>query len=157
MSTHRIVRVALLTAALLGTGCSRATTASSLGGSPSRDEADVRRVLADWLGALERNDLNALEEIIAPDYSITAEGRVMNRTQDLEVVRTGRVKFQSATTDSVRVRLFGDAAVVTGIGAYAVLLDGKPLNIRERFTDVYARRGGRWQPVASHTTPLRGR
>jgi ketosteroid isomerase-like protein len=125
-------------------------------GAASAEEASVRKTLADWLGALERNDLKALEEIIAPDYSITAEGRVMNRAEDLEVIRTGRVRFQSAATDSVRVRIFGGAAVVTGIGRFTVLLDGKPLGIRERFTDVYVRRGGRWQPVASHTTPLRG-
>ncbi|HUQ98941.1 MAG TPA: nuclear transport factor 2 family protein [Gemmatimonadaceae bacterium] len=155
MPAQLIRRVAVLSSALFAVNCSQATTLPSRA-SLSRDEEDVRHVLADWLGALERNDLKALEEIIAPDYTITAEGRVMNRTQDLDVVRTGRVKFQSATSDSVRVRIFGDAAVVTGIGAYAVLLDGKPLRIRERFTDVYARRRGKWEPVASHTTPLRG-
>jgi hypothetical protein len=32
---------------------------------------------------------------------------------------------------------------------------GVPTTIRERFTDVYVKRKGRWQPVASHSTPLK--
>jgi uncharacterized protein (TIGR02246 family) len=120
------------------------------------DEKAVRAVLQEWLDALLHGDMKELERIIAPDYTITVNGgRVMNRDEDLEVVRNGRVRFQTATVDSVRVRMFGEAAVVTGIGRYTVTMGDKTSSIQERFTDVYAKREGRWQPVASQSTPLR--
>jgi hypothetical protein len=63
------------------------------------------------------------------------------------------VKFESAEATDVNVRVFGSTAVVTGIGVFKVV--GVPTTFRERFTDVYAKRKGRWQPVASHTTPVK--
>ena len=119
------------------------------------DEKAVRAVLEKWLDALVRGDMKELERIIAPDYAITANGRLMNRDQDLEVIKSGRLRFQSATVDSVQVRIFGEAAVVTGIGRYTVTMAEKTSSIHERFTDVYAKREGIWHPVASHSTPLR--
>jgi uncharacterized protein (TIGR02246 family) len=120
------------------------------------EERAVRAVLQEWLDALLRGNMEELERIIAPDYTITVSGgRVMNRDEDLEVVKNGRVRFLAATVDSVQVRMFGEAAVVTGIGRYTVTVGDKTSSLRERFTDVYAKREGRWQPVASHTTPLR--
>jgi uncharacterized protein (TIGR02246 family) len=126
------------------------------GSGQTAEEKAVRAVLHDWLDALLHNDMVALERIIAPDYTITAGGgRVMNREEDLEVVKSGKVHFQSADVDSVNVRMFGEAAIVTGLGRYTVTMGDKTSTVRERFTDIYAKREGRWQPVASHTTPLR--
>jgi glyoxylase-like metal-dependent hydrolase (beta-lactamase superfamily II) len=124
---------------------------------PSADEIAIRRVLEEWLDALRRADTAALQRIIPEDYSITVEdGRVLNRDQDLAPIKSGRLRFQSMKTDSVRVRIFGDAAVVTGIGSYSAIVGTKMSAFRERFTDVYVKRGGKWQPVASHSTPLHG-
>ena len=123
----------------------------------SQDEQAVRAVLESWLKALERGDTVALKQIIAEDYLITvADGRVLNREQDLAPIVAGRLQFLSAKTDSLRIRIFGNAAIVTGVGTYTVKMGDKSPLIRERFTDVYIKRGGFWQPVSSHSTPLRG-
>jgi ketosteroid isomerase-like protein len=54
--------------------------------------------------------------------------------------------------DDVTVRVFGDAAVVTGRthgrGSYA----GTPYDVTIRFTDVFIRRDNRWQAVVSHAS-----
>jgi ketosteroid isomerase-like protein len=115
----------------------------------------VIKVLREWLGALARNDLAAVERIVADDYVITAaEGVVLNKEQDLAPLRSGTTKFDSASAEDVNVRVFGSTAIVTGIAAFSVRVRGKTLDLRERFTDVYVKRKGRWQPVSSHTTPL---
>ena len=122
----------------------------------SRAERDVLGVLHDWLDALARNDLATVERIVADDYIITAaDGKVMNKTADLAPLKSGEIKFTSAEASDVNVRVFGDAAVVTGMGKYVVIAGGKTAEFRERFTDVYVKRRGRWQPVASHTTPIK--
>ena len=119
------------------------------------DADAVRAALKAWLDALARNDVAAVERIIADDYVITAgaEGKVMNKLQDLEPLHSGKVKFESAEATDVNVRIFENTAVVTGIGVFKVV--GIPTTFRERFTDVYVKRKGRWQPVASHTTPVK--
>jgi hypothetical protein len=123
----------------------------------SQDEQAVRAVLDSWLKALERGDTVALKQIIAEDYLITvADGRVLNREQDLAPIIAGRLQFVSAKTDSLHIRIFGNAAIVTGVGTYTVKMGDKSPVIRERFTDVYIKRSGVWQPVSSHSTPLRG-
>jgi uncharacterized protein (TIGR02246 family) len=123
----------------------------------SEDEQAVRAVLDSWLKALERGDTAALKQIIAEDYLITvSDGRILNREEDLAPIVAGRLQFLSAKTDSVRIRVFGNAAIVTGVGAYTVKMGDKPVAIRERFTDVYIKRDGVWKPVSSHSTPLRG-
>lgn len=119
---------------------------------------EVRAVLDQWLSALAKNDFTTVQRIVADDYVITAggEGKVMDKTEDLAPLQSGEVKFTSAEASDVDIRIFGDTAIVTGLGRYVVVMpDGKSAEFRERFTDVYARRKGRWQPVASHTTPVK--
>ena len=119
------------------------------------DEAAVRAALNEWIAALARNDVGAVERLVADDYVITAggEGKVMNKTEDLEPLHSGKVKFETAEASDVKVRVFGKTAIVTGIASFKVV--GFANVLRERFTDVYVKRHGRWQPVSSHTTPLK--
>lgn len=122
--------------------------------SSSKAEREVLQVMNNWLDALKQGDLAALERIIGDDYQITvSDGKVLNRTQDLEPLRAG-MKFINATTEDVRVRVFKEMAVVTGRGMYRINFNGKEFDVRERFTDVYVKRKGVWQPVASHSTTL---
>jgi ketosteroid isomerase-like protein len=55
--------------------------------------------------------------------------------------------------DEVVVRVFGEAAVVTG-RTVASSGGAKPTTVTLRFTDVFVRRAGHWQVVASHATQL---
>lgn len=122
-----------------------------------RDEALLAGLIQEWVRALVSRDTAVLNRIIADDYVVTAaDGSVLTRAQDLEPVLSGRIVIQSATADSVRVRLFGNAGVVTGVGAFLVAAGDRPARLfRERFTEVFVRRGGRWQVVASASTALR--
>jgi ketosteroid isomerase-like protein len=121
----------------------------------SRDREMIVQTVHDWLDALVRKDMNALNRIIADDYLITlSDGRIINKTEDLVPVAAPDLKFETANVEDLNVRIFGQTAVVTGRGIYQVNFKGRSSTIYERFTDVYVKRGGRWQPVASHSTTL---
>ncbi|MBV9210810.1 MAG: nuclear transport factor 2 family protein [Acidobacteria bacterium] len=123
--------------------------------SYSKEQREVLAVLNDWVEALRQNDLAKLNYIVGDDYVITtSEGTMLNKEQDLLPVKTGDVKFQTVETEDVNVRVYGKTAIVTGIGSFHVIYKNRPLDVRERFTDVYVKRNGRWQPVASHATSL---
>ena len=122
----------------------------------NKDEQAVLQALHQWVDALQRNDVAAVERIVADDYIITtAEGTVLNKEQDTAPLKSGEVKFETAATEDVKVRIFGKTAVVTGIGRFKGTYKGRPFTVNERFTDVYVKRRDRWQPVAAHSTALR--
>ncbi|HEY0546423.1 MAG TPA: nuclear transport factor 2 family protein [Pyrinomonadaceae bacterium] len=123
--------------------------------SYSKEQREVLAVLNDWVAALRQNDLAKLNYIVGDDYVITtSEGTMLDKEQDLLPIKTGDVKFETVSTEDVNVRIYGKTAIVTGIGNFKVTYKNRPLDVRERFTDVYVKRNGRWQPVASHATSL---
>jgi hypothetical protein len=150
-----LILFALFVLAIAASALALGQASSSAAGKMSKAEREVRQVLDEWLAALKRGDVAALERIIADDYLVTvSDGRVLNREQDLATIREG-VKFESAIAQDVRVRVFKETAIVTGEGIFKVRVKDKDFDIRERFTDIYVKRRGHWQPVASHSTSLK--
>jgi hypothetical protein len=117
-------------------------------------------VLVELQHALARawvaGDRVTIERVIAPDWTTTGpDGTVRTRAQVLgEVFDTHVHGIQKITIDAIDVRLFGEAAVVSGrthaLGEFA----GERYDVRIRFTDVFVRRKGQWQAVASHASLL---
>jgi ketosteroid isomerase-like protein len=117
-------------------------------------EQAVLRQLDSWVDALRRSDMARLDRIIADDFMIiTSDGQTLSKEQDLAPIKSGDLKFESLATEGVRVFVYGDTAVVTGIGVYKIIYKGKAAGIRERFFDVYQKRKGQWQVIASRSTP----
>ena len=89
--------------------------------------------------------------LLADDWSVThIDAQVITKSEALEMCRTGPPV--SSSVDEVRVRVYGDTAIVTGRTAAAVRDAATPQTVTLRFTDVFVQRGGRWIVVASHAT-----
>lgn len=101
-------------------------------------------------------DRATIERVIAPDWTTTGpDGSVRTRKQVLSEVFETRVhRIQRMTIDEVEVRPFGDAAVVSGRTHALGEFNGQSYNVRIRFTDVFIKRRGEWQAVASHASLL---
>ena len=119
----------------------------------NQELADIQQRLAKaWMTA----DRAAIERIIAPDWTLTgADGRLSTRADVLrDAFETKVHRIAVIEIDDVRVRLFGDAAVVTGRTRGRGRYQDVPYDVSLRFTDVFVRRDGRWQAVASHASLL---
>jgi len=81
------------------------------------------------------------------------DGQVLTRATVLGTFFDA-VAFDSNTVDDVTVTLFGDTAVVRGRTVATGTFNRSPIRARIRFTDVFMKRDGRWQAVASHASPL---
>lgn len=144
---------------LLLVGCSpRAVSppASVSGGAFTGAEAEVRALNDRLSAAVLAGDAAAMGVILAPDYVfISATGGMGDRASMLGGYAAGTIRYTTYRADSVRVRLFGDAAVVTGVtvreGSSAA---GGDLSGRFRSTRVYARRGGAWQLASAHESRI---
>ena len=61
-------------------------------------------------------------------------------------------KITAMAVDDIRVRLLGDAAIVTGRTRATGTYQGSAASVILRFTDVFVRVDTRWQVVASQGT-----
>jgi uncharacterized protein (TIGR02246 family) len=121
----------------------------------TQDAAVVRQLEAieEQLASTWKNhDCAGWGALLADDWSVThIDAQVITKAQALETCRTGPPV--TATVDQVRVRFYGDTAIVTG-RTKAMASGVAPQTVTLRFTDVFVRRDGRWIVVASHATRL---
>jgi hypothetical protein len=63
--------------------------------------------------AIDRNDADAFDRLSTADYTfVNPAGKVWNKKQYLELIRSGTLKVESYTRDEESIRLYGNAAVV---------------------------------------------
>jgi uncharacterized protein (TIGR02246 family) len=116
--------------------------------------AAVRKLEREWLDAYEKHDADAMDRIVADDFTITfPDGRVQTKPQLMAEIRLPRKPDQPApkfSTEGVTARVYGETVVLTGTVITDLRRGGEAVRHRARYTDTYVRRDGRWQVVASH-------
>ena len=124
-------------------------------GDPASDERELTQFVKDLNVALVKVDIAFLERVLHKDYThYRPRGIVENRAQYLKNRKSGRVEFESLVVDDVRVRRYGDTAVVT----YRSTAKGKDqqgaIDEQRRWTRVFVWQEGRWQLVHSQGTTI---
>jgi len=93
----------------------------------------------------------ALNRIYADDFiGVGPSGTVRTKSQVISDFTSGDLKFQSITTDEVKVRVYETTAVETGLSTMLGQDKGKAVPGNTRFTRVWVRQQGRWRLVANH-------
>lgn len=110
------------------------------------DVATLVRLNADYIESVRSSNVARFREILAPDFLCTsADGTLIDRDQFLAHAALPTTAHGLQVHD-VNVRVMGDAAVVHAATTFTHP-DGRPG--RGRYTDVWARRDGRWLAVAA--------
>lgn len=104
-----------------------------------------------------KNDIEANDRLLADNWvNINPDGSITTKAKLIELLKAGSFKIMSIDNAEVRVRVYGDAAVVTGLSTSKRAGQGDDIVTRQvRFTRVYAKPKGRWQVVSAHNTLLR--
>jgi ketosteroid isomerase-like protein len=119
---------------------------------PSSEEAALVELEHRLAKAWVARDRAFIEGLLAVDWTVTdAAGRVVSKQQVLdETFASTDRRIDSMAIDDLRVRFVGEVAIVTGRTHATGSYRGQTGSAVLRFTDVFARRDGRWQCVASH-------
>ena len=154
MKITLIVVAPLLALAACGQG-SESTPAASAPASPPVTSENVDQVLSkmeqDWVAAILKGDAAFQESILADDYiGVAPDGRIDTKAQSVEEVRSGAFKAESMSIDGIKVRVFGDVAVVTYGQSEKSQFQGKDTSGRSLWTDIFVKRNGNWQIAANH-------
>ena len=114
----------------------------------STSEQEVAQVTRDWLTAEERHDRATLQRIIADDFEGTAP-RGNRVVKDDVIPAEGSQGGLSLTISEMKVRVFGDTAVVAASGEQK---SGEKRQVR--FTVVFVKRENQWRMVAGHLSAV---
>ena len=115
-------------------------------------EQEVRKLERAWLDAYEKNDSEAMDKIVADDFTITfTNGSIQTKQKILDSIKRARnsppPKFY---TEEVQARVYGDTVILIGRVIAEWQQNGQLMKEENRYTDTYVKRNGRWQVVASH-------
>jgi len=129
----------------------RRPTMQSAAFSPTiaADLEALTKLNQDYIDAVRGSDASRFEDLLATDFVCTmADGSFLDRSQFISGVAKA-AKLLSLEAHDVNIRLMGDVAIIHARTTFK-LPDGNPGT--GRYTDIWARRDGRWQAVAAHVT-----
>ena len=118
-------------------------------------EQTLKQLEHDWSQASLKKDFATLDKIMADDWvSIDFQGRTITKSETIASLKSGSPATQAAGIGQMKVRVFGDSAIVTGSDTEKSTLKGKAVIDKYLWTDVFVKRDGRWQAVASQSTKV---
>ena len=110
------------------------------------------RLMKAWIDG----DREYVDRTLASEWTTTdTTGHVLTKAQVMQEAFGSDVRrIESGAIDDIKVRLLGDAAIVTGHTTAVGIYKGSKVTANLRFTDVFIKREGRWQAVASQGTMI---
>ena len=122
----------------------------------SENDKDVLRFEREACQAFLDGTPAALERVLTDDFTLTlSNGAVSRRGDEINDLRSGKVRYEVFENYDMAARLYGDnTAVVIGKTHVKGTSEGKPFERIFQFTDTVVKRDGRWQVAASHVSRL---
>lgn len=105
--------------------------------------------------AMAAKDVAILEAVLADDLIYThSSARLDTKKSLISAMMSGATVYTGCEPSDVKAQDLGDTVVLTGIAQIKIVSNGTPNAFGVRFTDVYAKRDGRWQMVTWQSTRL---
>lgn len=116
-------------------------------------EEQLKKYETDRAAAVVKGDVDTVEKGTADDYTfINANGQQMDKSQLVNAMKTGGLKLTADDISDMRVRVYGDTAVITGKSNVKGTIGGKDASGLQLFTRVVVKKDGRWQSIALQQT-----
>lgn len=128
--------------------------AETKGKLSSTDKA-LMQIEQELLDAFLKSDWSVADRYLAHGFVFTApDGSIQDRAQWFADAKTGAIKIESSKNDDMKVHVYADAAIVTYRSTDKGTYKGNDISGQYRWTDVFLKRGGRWQIVSTQGTPV---
>ncbi len=116
-------------------------------------EDEVLKVEKGFTDAIAENDLEAIERFVTDDWIIiNSDGGIIDKERFLGVIKSGALTHEMMESGDMRVRVYGDSAVVSALTRSKGKFMGQEFTTHERSTDVFAKCDGQWRCVLTQLT-----
>ena len=106
-----------------------------------------------WNMAFHSGDVKFIESILDDDFIATYEDGVRaDKKKELEQAESFNQQIDASAMDDFTIRIYGNTAVVWFTLRLLGPMQGKPVELTFRYTDVWVLRDGKWKCVSSHST-----
>ncbi len=120
-------------------------------------EQTLRKLEAQLTQAFLKNEVRALDRLLADDLTYgTSDGMTVTKDMIIEVITAGDYEATSLRYNIESVRVYGNAAVVTGQYTSEARLMGEDVSGEVLTTNTWIKRKGKWQCVAVHASEIEG-
>jgi ketosteroid isomerase-like protein len=114
---------------------------------------EVLKMEKRFADAIAKNDPEEIGRFVTDDWIIiNADGGIIDKERFLEVIKSGALTHEMMASDDIRLRLYGDSAVLTALTRSKGKFMGHEFTTHERSTDVFVRRDGQWRCVLTQLT-----
>jgi ketosteroid isomerase-like protein len=118
-------------------------------------EEELVRVEEEFANAIVKNNPEEIRQFVSDDWIIiNADGGIIEKERFLEVIKSGALTHEMMESDDIRVRVYGDSAVVSALTRSKGKFMEQEFTTHERSTDVFVRRDGQWRCVLTQLTPF---
>jgi ketosteroid isomerase-like protein len=105
--------------------------------------------------AIARNDPEAIGRFVTDDWIIiNADGGIIDKERFLGVIKSGTLTHEMMESDDIRLRCYGNSAVVSALTRTKGKFMGQEFSTHERATDFFVRLDGQWRCVFTQLTPF---
>jgi ketosteroid isomerase-like protein len=141
-----------LVAALLCLGETMAMASDANGSDPMTELTQLEKQFGQ---ALIKSDTDALDRLVSDDWIVIGpDGKVIPKAAFVAVLKSGALTHSAMELDQIRVRVYGDSAVLTGRATAVGAFQGQAFTTTERSTDVFVREHGQWRCVLTQLTTM---
>jgi ketosteroid isomerase-like protein len=124
----------------------------------NQPEAEILKLERDFAKAVLSNDADAIGRFLTDDWAIVeADGGVVDKARFLSAIKSGTLVHEEMELDDLTVRAYPDSAVATTITSTKGTYAGKEFTARERATDFFVKRDGRWRCAFSQLTTFKNK
>ena len=138
----------IITLAFLAVTFVRAQTAAN----NSQIEQELRKITNERISSIYRGDKTVFDRYLADNYVETSDdGTVQTKAKLMANFEPPPSSMKiTFNIEDVQVSVYGDTAVMNFRGNFQIDVSGQKISESQRVTDVWMRRGGRWQLIAEH-------
>ena len=110
---------------------------------------EIEALEMQWREAQLSNDVSVMDRLLADDYiGISASGIIETKSEALALRRAGTLHITALDLNDLKVRIYGDTAVVTSQANLEGTNGASNISGKYRYTRVYNRRYGQWKIVS---------
>ena len=125
-------------------------------GTAQSVEQRLTKLENDWVQAVINKDVVLLDRVLSDDFTTSnnSDGSVATKAKAISVVKSGEEVMTSYSYADLKVRVYGHAAVVTGLQTFKQTFKGQDTSGTWRFSDTWVKRGKSWQCVVEQASKV---